>query len=323
MADLRSALEEAFSNEPVEEVKEQLVEEPQETEEVHEIEEPIEVEEVVEEVKPIRPTTWKKEYLPIWDKIQNGEELSSDERKKHLEYLNQRESEYKKGVNTYKAEADRFKPLDEAIAPFREHLRQQNINEAQWINNLGRAHLILSQAPPEQKIQMFHRLAQDYGIQLNQGEMQKQQIDPYTQQLMQQLQQMNQEVGTIKSRYEQEENNRLMSEINRVATNVEKFPHFESVRETMAQLLEKGYAQDLEGAYAKAVRLQDDVWELERERLLKQASTQSQAQRVAKAKLTALSPKSVTPSGISTTVDKKDRRSVIEEQLNQSMGGRV
>ena len=95
------------------------------------------------------------------------------------------------------------------------------------------------------------------------------------QQLMQQLQQMNQEVGTIKSRYEQEENNRLMSEINRVATNVEKFPHFESVRETMAQLLEKGYAQDLEGAYAKAVRLQDDVWELERERLLKQGSTQS------------------------------------------------
>lgn len=256
MADLRSALEEAFSEEPKEEIREEQQPEPIEIEEGSH-DEPQEVEEVVEEPKAIRPTTWKKEYLPIWDKIQNGEELSSDERKKHLEYLNQRESEYKKGVNTYKAEADRFKPLDEAIAPFRDHLRQQNINEAQWINNLGRAHMILSQAPPEQKIQMFHRLAQDYGIQLNQGEMQKQQIDPYTQQLMQQLQHMNQEVGTIKSRYEQEENNRLMSEINRVATNVEKFPHFESVRETMAQLLEKGYAQDLEGAYAKAVRLQD------------------------------------------------------------------
>ena len=320
MADLRSALEEAFSEEPKEEVREEQQPEPIEIEEGSH-DEP--QEEVVEEPMAIRPTTWKKEYLPIWDKIQNGEELSSDERKKHLEYLNQRESEYKKGVNTYKAEADRFKPLDEAIAPFRDHLRQQNINEAQWINNLGRAHMILSQAPPEQKIQMFHRLAQDYGIQLNQGEMQKQQIDPYTQQLMQQLQHMNQEVGTIKSRYEQEENNRLMSEINRVASNAEKFPHFESVRETMAQLLEKGYAQDLEGAYAKAVRLQDDVWELERERLLKQGSTQSQAQRVAKAKSTALSPRSVTPSGLSSTVDKKDRRSVIEEQLNQSMGGRV
>jgi len=150
MADLRSALEEAFSSEPVEEVRE-VQPEPIEVEASSQDEPHEKIVEVVEEPKPIRPTTWKKEYLPIWDKIQNGEELSSDERKKHLEYLNQRESEYKKGVNTYKAEADRFKPLDEAIAPFREHLKQQNINEAQWINNLGRAHLILSQAPPEQK----------------------------------------------------------------------------------------------------------------------------------------------------------------------------
>jgi hypothetical protein len=323
MADLRSALEEAFSDEPKEEVREQPVEEPQEVEEVHEVEEPIEVEEVVE-VKPIRPTTWKKEYLPIWDKIQNGEELSSDERKKHLEYLNQRESEYKKGVNTYKAEADRTKPLDEAIAPFRDHLRQQNINEAQWINNLGRAHMILSQAPPEQKIQMFHRLAQDYGIQLNQGEMQKQHIDPYTQQLMQQLQHMNQEVGTIKSRYEQEENNRLMSEINRVSSDVEKYPHFELLRLPMAQLLERGDAKDLDEAYLKAEWTVPEVRDLKIQQLVSKTNNQtSNQQRVAKAKSTALSPRSVTPSGISSTVDKKDRRSVIEEQLNQSMGGRV
>ena len=96
MADLRSALEEAFSEEPREEVIEEQQPEPIEVEEGSH-DEPQEVEEIVEEPKSIRPTTWKKEYLPIWDKIQNGEELSSDERKKHLEYLNQRESEYKKG----------------------------------------------------------------------------------------------------------------------------------------------------------------------------------------------------------------------------------
>ena len=322
MADLRSALEEAFSEEPKEVIEEQQPE-PIEVEEGSP-DEPQEVEEIVEEPKAIRPTTWKKEYLPIWDKIQNGEELSSDERKKHLEYLNQRESEYKKGVNTYKAEADRFKPLDEAIAPFRDHLRQQNINEAQWINNLGRAHMILSQAPPEQKIQMFHRLAQDYGIQLNQGEMQKQQIDPYIQQLKQQLQYMNQEVGTIKTRYEQEENNRLMSEINRVSSDVEKYPHFELLRIPMAQLLEKGDAQDLDEAYEKAEWTVPEVRELKIQQLVSKSNNQtSNQQRVAKAKSTALSPRSVTPSGLSSTVDKKDRRSVIEEQLNQSMGGRV
>ena len=66
MADLRSALEEAFSTDPVEEIREEQQPEPIEIEEVDEPE-------VVEESKPIRPTTWRKEYLPIWDKIQNGE----------------------------------------------------------------------------------------------------------------------------------------------------------------------------------------------------------------------------------------------------------
>ena len=212
--------------------------------------------------------------------------------------------------------------LREAIEPFIPELQKNGIHPAAWINNLGRAHLILAQGTPEQKVQMFHRLAQDYGVQLNAtGEVQ--QLDPYTQQLQYQLQQLNQEVSAVKGWREQQENARLMEEINRVSSNAEKFPHFEAVRETMAQLLEHGQAQDLETAYAKAVRLQDDVWQLEQERLLKQATQKvSQAQKVAKAKAAAVSPKSVTPSGVATTSDKKDRRSILAEQLGE-MNSRV
>ena len=48
-----------------------------------------------------RPTTWKKEYLPIWDKLTAGEQLTPDEALKLAEYTGvQRESEYKKGVST-------------------------------------------------------------------------------------------------------------------------------------------------------------------------------------------------------------------------------
>ena len=35
-----------------------------------------------------KPTTWKKDLLPLWDKIAKGEVLTKDESKKHLEYLN-------------------------------------------------------------------------------------------------------------------------------------------------------------------------------------------------------------------------------------------
>jgi hypothetical protein len=275
--------------------------------------------------KPVtRPSTWKKEYVQIWDKMEKGEQISKEDFTKFAEYANQRESEYKKGVSTYKAEADRARGYEEAIAPFIPELQAQNISPAAWINNLGRAHMVLSKAPYEQKVEMFQRLAQDYGIQLNSEGLGVQQTDPYTQQLLNQLNQVNQEVSTIKNRFQQEEQSRLMSEIERVRSDVEKFPHFDVVREEMAQLLELGKAPDLETAYKKAVRMNDDVWALEQERLLASArQTSNKAQQVAKAKTVAVSPKSSTPRGTVSTTEKKDRRSLIADQLGEAMSRRV
>ena len=278
-----------------------------------------------EEVK--RPTTWKKEYVEVWNKMQEGKPLDKAEFVKFAEYANQREAEYKKGVSAYKAEADNARQLTEAIGQFAPELQAQNIHPVAWINNLGRAHMILSKAPYEQKVQLFHRLAQDYGIQLNQNAVQmpeQQYVDPYQQQLMQQLQATQQQVQQLSAIREQEENARLNQEISRVSSDRERFPHFEMVREDMAQLLERGLAQDLESAYAKAVRMNDEAYKLEQDRLLKSVSTQaSKAQQVAKAKATAVSPRSVTPSGQVKGTDAKDRRSLLMANLADAEGGRV
>jgi hypothetical protein len=278
-----------------------------------------------EEVK--RPTTWKKEYVEVWNKMQEGKPLDKAEFAKFAEYANQREAEYKKGVSAYKAEADNARVLTEAIGPFIPELQAQGIHPAAWINNLGRAHVMLTKAPYEQKVQMFHRLAQDYGIQLNSDSLQMPEqayVDPYQQQLMQQLQATQQQVQQLSAIREQEENARLTQEINRVSSDRERFPHFEMVREDMAQLLERGLAPNLETAYAKAVRMNDEAYKLEQEKLLKSASTQaSKAQQVAKAKATAVSPKSVTPSGQVKSTDAKDRRSLLMANLADAEGGRV
>jgi len=285
-----------------------------------------EAEDDVPQEKINRPSTWKKEYVNIWDKLEKGEQINKDDFVKFAEYANQRESEYKKGVSTYKAEADRAKEYEQAVAPFVPDLERRNIKPVQYIQNLARADQILTNAPYDQKVQIFQRLAQEYGIQLN-GESvaQAQQLDPYTQQLMYQLNQVNQEVSSIKGRFAQEENQRLMGEIERVRSDVEKFPHFDVVREEMAQLLELGKAQDLETAYKKAVRMNDEVWALEQDRLLKDSKQASiKAQQVQKAKAAAVSPKSTTPSGkVADSGDKKDRRSMIAEQLGEAMSRRV
>ena len=271
-----------------------------------------------------KPTTWKKDLLPLWDKIAKGETLSKDESKKHLEYLNQRENEFKKGVSVYKAEAERAKALEEAINPFVPELQSQGIHPAAWINNLGRAHMMLVKGTPQQKREMFHTLARDYGVNLNESNEPQQPVDAYTQQLMQQLNQVNQEVSTIKGRFEQEEQARLSNEIERVRSDKERFPHFDLVREEMAQLLELGKAQNLETAYTKAVRMNDEVWAVEQERLLSSAKKQaSKSQQVARAKATAVSPKSVTPNGTQAKVEAKDRRSLLMAGLADAESGRL
>ena len=112
-----------------------------------------------EEIK--RPTTWKKEYVEVWNKMQEGKPLDKAEFAKFAEYANQRESEYKKGVSAYKAEADNARELTQAIGPFIPELQKHGIHPAAWINNLGRAHYTLANGTYEQKVQMFHRLAQD------------------------------------------------------------------------------------------------------------------------------------------------------------------
>ena len=279
------------------------------------------------EEKVSRPTTWKKEYRDVWDKMQEGKPLDKEEFNKFAEYANQREAEYKRGVSAYKAEADNARQLTQAIGPFIPELQSQGIHPVAWINNLGRAHMVLSKAPYNEKVQMFHRLAQDYGIQLNQESLQMPEqayVDPYQQQLMQQLQATQQQVQQLSAIRDQEENARLTSEISRVSSDKARFPHFEMVREDMAQLLERGLAPNLETAYAKAVRMNDEAFKLEQEKLLRSASSQaSKAQQVAKAKATAVSPRSVTPSGQVKGTDAKDRRSLLMANLADVEGGRV
>ena len=278
-----------------------------------------------EEIK--RPTTWKKEYVEVWNKMQDGKPLDKAEFAKFAEYANQRESEYKKGVSAYKAEADNARQLTEAIGQFTPELQKHGIHPVAWINNLGRAHYTLANGTYEQKLNAFNRLAQDYGIQLNQDALQMPEqayVDPYQQQLMQQLQATQQQVQQLSAIREQEENARLTQEISRVSSDKERFPHFDMVREDMAQLLERGLAPNLETAYAKAVRMNDEAYKLEQDKLLRSANTQaSKAQQVAKAKATAVSPRSVTPSGQVSKSDAKDRRSLLMANLADAEGGRV
>jgi len=231
-------------------------------------------------VKP-RPSSWKKDYEEHWGKLDPTLQ----------DYIQQREADYAKGVSTYKNQWDMAAPIMESIRQFEPLLQHHGVAPQQWINQLGNAHAKLVMGSPEQKLQTFAQLANDYGVNLGQLTGQSG-YDPQFSQLAQELNQIKNQWSSFQSQQEMAEQTQLQSEI---ASFKDDKPYFEEVRETMAGLLQNGMANDLQSAYDKAIRLNDDVFQ----RVQSQQTGKSEAaqrEKVAAAKAKVLSPKSTTPT---------------------------
>lgn len=270
-------------------------------------------------------TTWKKDYLPLHEKLAQGIALTPDEAKKLADYNIQREREYSTGISSYRTEAQQAQALNQAMSEFMPVLQQHGVAPAQWIQNMGRAHLQLVQGSPEQKLQLFARLAEDYGVPIGMIAQQQQgHTDQNTLALMAQVQQLQSELQQIASWRNSQETQVVQQQLSKFE-DPEKFPHFEQVREVMAQLLESGVAQNLDDAYTKAVRLNDDAWKAEQERqalAAQQAAQQAQQAALAKAKGSSVSVRSQSPVG-QVSANPTDRRAALSAAFDASVGGRV
>jgi len=264
------------------------------------------------------PSSWKKE---LWDHYGKLDPTLQD-------YIDQREGEFAKGVSTYKQEFEAVKPLADAIEPLLPVLRQYNIPPAQWIQNMGQAHHSLVFGTPQQKLQMFTKLAQDYQVPIQAL------YDPAIQQqfLMQQTLQPQAPQPDVRSLV-QEQLTEVFAKHDLEEFQAAKdvsgnplYPHYEKVRNTMAQLLEAGVAENLKDAYPKAIRMHDDIWEAEqaaKHAASEKARLEEQAKQVAKAKAAAVSTRTATPSG-ETVKATKGIRSAIESAVEaHAPGGRV
>jgi hypothetical protein len=260
-------------------------------------------------VKP-RPSSWKKDYEEHWGKLDPTLQ----------DYIQQREADYAKGVSTYKNQWDMAAPIMESISQFAPLLQQRNIDAKEWVDRLGKADMMLTRGSPEQKLQMFAQLANDYGVNLGQLTGQSG-YDPQFSQLAQELNQIKNQWSSFQSQQEMIEQTQLQGEI---ASFKDDKPYFEEVRETMAGLLQNGMANDLQSAYDKAIRLNDDVFQ----RVQSQQTGKSEAaqrEKVAAAKAKVLSPKSTTPTASTGNGGKSasSAREAIMQAMEAHSGGLI
>lgn len=289
-------------------------------------------------LQPIpRPSSWGKEMWPVWEKLSKGEALSGQEARKLAEYNAKREGDYAKGVSTYKAEFDNAKPLVEALQPHMDSIKQMGIQPAQFVSNLANAHNALSRGSPDQKLSMLMKLAQDYQIPVQNLFVRGQdgqvyfnpQVQPYQAQPQQrpapQAQDVAQLVREEVANFTSQQAIQQFAEARDAQGNPLR-PHFETVKADMALLLDAGKAQDLEDAYRKALRMNDELWQAEQDAKTKAdeaARVARQQQAVAAAKASNVSPKSATPAAKTTNGGAKGLRAQLEDAFDQHTASRV
>ncbi len=282
-------------------------------------------------------TTWKKEYIPLQQKLAAGQTLSAEEAQRLAAYNVQREREYSTGISSYKAEVQAAKPVMDVLQEFVPALQGAGMAPEQWIQNMGRTHAALVFGAPEQKLNLLANVMQSYGISPQafigflQGEPDQAAMAAMHQahagsQQNYQLQQAQLRAQQAEQRLQQQQDQEAQQQLAKFADTT-KYPHFEQVRGEMARLLETGFAQDLEDAYGKAVRLNTEAWQAEQARQASESAAAQQAQRttaVAKAKAAAGQVRTAAPSSTATApVSAKDRRAALAASFDAIDAGRV
>lgn len=269
--------------------------------------------------RPQRPSSWKKEMWDHWEKLDPNV----------ADYLHQREQEYSKGVSAYKSEWENVRPVIEALNQFQPLMQQFNIKPTEWITNLGNAHRVLVQGSPQQRMQMFAKLAQDYQVPLqellSQGELQPNNPIQYINPLYERVNQLEGRLHSWQSQQEQQEQRTIATEIENFKA---QHPHVDEVRATMAGLLQSGLAENLNDAYDAALRhpkhanIYDAIQQQNRQQ--DEAKRLEEATKRAKsAKANAVSPRTATPSAPGFVNGKKGLRDQLSDNFDEIVGGRV
>ena len=239
------------SSEVVEEVAESS--EPETTHDIIEkefdkLEAPEEVEEVEEvKVSPERSPwkSWKADAAKVMEKL-------PEEAQK---YIIERQDQFHKGIEQYKEAANYAKTIDRAISPYKDYMSNLGVTPDVAFTNLLKTEHTLRMGSYQEKAEMLQKLAHDYQIDMN--SLAGVPYDPNMHNLKSQLEYTQSQLQASQNFRQSQEDVQIQSSIDEFAQSHE---HFTDVQATMADLLERGFANDLDDAYAKAIRLDDNVF---------------------------------------------------------------
>lgn len=193
-----------------------------------------------------------------------------------------REEDMHRGLEGYKVDANFGKTVKQVLDPYLPVLRQHNIDPVAQIDGLMQAHQTLALGSPEQKAQLFQKLATDYGVDLKSLSSEPAWVDP-------EVVRLRKEMADVKSTLSAGESARQKALVDQQRASIEAFAadpanvHFNTVLSDMTDLVQKGQATTLKDAYEKAVWLNPTSRAAEMTRQQAESSAKAQAEADAKA----------------------------------------
>lgn len=269
------------------------------------------------------PVSWKLEMKPEFDKLPPNVKA----------YVAQREAEVARGFTPLKQEVERAKPVMDAIAPHLPLLQQHGIDPGQQVGRYMQIHKTMAMGSPQEKLGLFAQLAKDYQIPLEQMFVRAQDGQVYLNTNLQYTPpappqaDVNTIIETKMMEREVQQATRQFIE-GKDASGNPLHPHFETVRETMSQLLAGGAASDLQSAYDASLRLpqHSHLYDAQQQQLAaadEAKKAKELADRAAVARRSAVSVRSASPASSGGGTAPKGIRGSLESAWDQHMPGRV
>lgn len=232
------------------------------------------------------PASWKKDAKGEW----NALPLQARQE------IHRREMEIQKVLNETAPIRQEVQQFRETVTPFMARIQSLGVTPHQAVGELLKADYLLATGTPAQKAMFIDKLLQDYGVDINEldsaiarrlgGQQTTQpnapQFDPnYVTQLVQQ--QLNQALAPIYQQRQQEQQ-QIIQNAEMTVEQMEldpKYPHFESVRQDMADLMEinarRGVYISVQEAYNRAVGMNPELSAMQQATQLNQRAQRAAA----------------------------------------------
>lgn len=255
------------------------------------------------------PVSWGKDIAKAWTSL-------SPEIKKQIA---KREEDVKVGFNQLNNLAQFGDNFRKAVEPLMPTLQRYGLEPARHAAELMQVHARLALGTPQQKVETFLGLMKQFGLTPDSlvDNAQAPYIDPQVQSLTTRFEQLQSTQQQLLSQQQTREIARITEEVNSFKS---KNPHFDTVQDDIARLLETKACQTLQQAYDTAIWANPLVRE---QLLLEQSKATAELNKAAKDKRLAAARQSTSanvrsiPKSRGPTASKGSMEDTLRETANR------